>query len=210
MLRRLKQRVCERTTRSVWEWSTAAPPEPPVPSHPAPLRTPVDTIALAHRTQHPSRISFIGPAMPGLRRPSDTFSLLCRIVAEVTAKNVTNGNNVPLLFLLRLVVSQRNLAFIHSEADTNALATFINSTFQAVKLPEARAFMAKVYGVPEEALDMVARVKVCCIRTLVLVPLFFAYGEGCVWCGVCYDTRRERCAQFDASTRAFSDSFPVP
>lgn len=100
------------------------------------------------------------PAMPGVRRPSETFSLLCRTVAEVTAKNVTNGNNVPLLFLLRLIVSQRNLAFIHSEADTNLLATFINTTFQAAKLPHAKSVFAAVYGLAVEDLDIVARVKV--------------------------------------------------
>lgn len=43
--------------------------------------------------------------------PKDCVSLVCRSVAEVTAKDSTNVNILPFLLLFRVVMCYRNLAF---------------------------------------------------------------------------------------------------
>lgn len=101
--------------------------------------------------------------------PAQTLSLLCRTVADITAKNTTNGYNMPLLLLFRVVMSQRNLVFPHSQSDTRALATFMTSSFLTSKLDEAVVILADAFRVPARDLDVSGRVKVC---------LSLAFGRG--------------------------------
>lgn len=91
--------------------------------------------------------------------PSAVFSLLCRTVAEVTEKNATNGNNIPLLLLFRILLSQRNLAFLHMPVDTLALATYITTTYQPLKVQPATKALAQAFQVPAGHLDVAERVK---------------------------------------------------
>lgn len=93
--------------------------------------------------------------------PAECFSLVCRSVADVTAKSRTNGHNLLLLLLFRVVLSQRSLAFAHSSSDTLALVTYITSTYQAAKLEQAAQYLEAAFHVPAAALDIAARVKVC-------------------------------------------------
>lgn len=81
-------------------------------------------------------------------------------MVDVTAKNTTNGHNLPLLLLFRIVMSQRNLAFSHQEADTRALGSYITASFQSPKLEEAVKTLAEAFRVPAQNLDITARVKV--------------------------------------------------
>lgn len=92
--------------------------------------------------------------------PVQTFSLLCRMVVDVTAKNTTNGHNMPLLLLFRIVMSQRNLVFAHTEADTRALASYMTTSFQSPKLEEAVKILADAFHVSTRDLDITGRVKV--------------------------------------------------
>lgn len=96
--------------------------------------------------------------------PAQTFSLLCRTVADVTGKNTNNGHNLPLLLLFRIVMNQRNLAFVHGEADTRALASFMTLTFQTPNIEETAKILADAFRVPHTSLDLTARVKLrlCC------------------------------------------------
>lgn len=93
--------------------------------------------------------------------PADCFSLLCRTVASVTEKNSSKGNNLPLLLLFRVVMSQRNLAFTHSKMDTVALCSYMTSTYESAKLGQAQQYLADAFRVPADDLDLSARVKVC-------------------------------------------------
>ncbi|KAK1863401.1 hypothetical protein I4F81_005957 [Pyropia yezoensis] len=90
--------------------------------------------------------------------PSDVFSLLCRMVAEVTVKNVNNGNNIPLLLLFRVVLAQRNLAFPHMLSDTVALALYMTLTYQGLKVVPVTKLLAKAFNVPVDHLDVAQRV----------------------------------------------------
>lgn len=78
----------------------------------------------------------------------------------MTEKNATNGNNIPLLLLFRVLLSQRNLAFLHRPADTLALATYITTTYQPLKVQPATKALAQAFQVPTGALDVAERVKV--------------------------------------------------
>lgn len=95
--------------------------------------------------------------------PVDTFSLLCRVVAEVTPKSTSNGNNMPLLLLFRVIMAQRDLAFPHTPSETLALASFMTSTFQMAKLQDVIDAMSSAFRVVPKKLDMGARVTVCCV-----------------------------------------------
>lgn len=92
--------------------------------------------------------------------PVQTFSLVSRMVVDITAKNTTNGHNMPLLLLFRIVMSQRNLAFLHAEADTRALASYMTASFQSPKLEEAVKILAGAFRVAVRDLDITGRVKV--------------------------------------------------
>lgn len=92
--------------------------------------------------------------------PAETFSLLCRTVAEVTTKNVVAGNNVPILLLMKIVVVQRNLAFPHASTDTTALATYITDTYRSASIEMATSLLAVAFQVPVDGLDVSKRVKV--------------------------------------------------
>lgn len=92
--------------------------------------------------------------------PSDVFSLVCRMVAEVTVKNVNNGNNMPLLLLFRVVLAQRNLAFPHMLSDTVALASYMTLTYQGLKVVPVTKLLAKAFNVPVDHLDVAQRVTV--------------------------------------------------
>lgn len=96
-------------------------------------------------------------------RPADTSSLLRGTVARVTDIDVSNGHNLPLLVLFRVVLRQRNLAFPHTESDTNALATFINTTFGSGKIGQAAKNMADALNLSQEDMDIAARVQVCLV-----------------------------------------------
>lgn len=95
-------------------------------------------------------------AMP----PAQAFSLLCRTVADITAKNTTNGHNMPLLLLFRIIMSQRNLLFPHTASETRALASYMTSSFQSPKLDEAVKILADAFRVPASSLDVTVCVKV--------------------------------------------------
>lgn len=101
-------------------------------------------------------------------RKADTFSLLCRPVATVTDIDSGNGHNLPLLVLFRIVLSQRNLAFPHTESDTNALATFINTSFGSGKVAQAARHLAEAFCVNEEDMDIAMRVQVRLLRAFTL------------------------------------------
>lgn len=62
--------------------------------------------------------------------PAETFSLLRRTVAVVSAKKIADGHNLSLLLLFKVITGQRNLAFAHTAADTQALTTYMTTTFQ--------------------------------------------------------------------------------
>lgn len=122
-------------------------------------------------------------AMP----PAQAFSLLCRTVADITAKNTTDGHNMPLLLLFRIIVSQRNLLFPHTASETRALASYMTSSFQSPKLDEAVKILADAFRVPASSLDVTACVKVRLWLVLrapfaVGVGLYSGMGEGCVAC----------------------------
>lgn len=119
--------------------------------------------------------------------PSQTFSLLCRTLVDITAKNTTNGHNMPLLLLFHIVMSQRNLVFPHDEADTRALASYITVSFQSPKLDEAAKILADAFRVPARDLDITSRVKV---RSLPL-PAGVGMSSG-VWMW-CMGFRRKQC-----------------
>lgn len=99
--------------------------------------------------------------------PAETFSLLCRTVAVVTAKNTVNGHNLPLLLLFKVVTGQRNLAFPHTAADTQALTTYMTTTFQCAKVEEVAELLAGAFHVSVAELDISTRVTV----RLMLTPL---------------------------------------
>lgn len=92
--------------------------------------------------------------------PADTFSLLCRAVTEVTAKNAVSGCNLPILLLMKIIVTQRNLAFPHTAADTTSLATYLTDTYRSVGLAAATKLLAVAFQVPVDGLDVAKRVKV--------------------------------------------------
>lgn len=93
--------------------------------------------------------------------PAETFSLLCRTVAELTTKNVVSGYNLPILLLMKIVIMQRNLAFPHSAADTTALATYLTDTYRSVSVEAATNLLAIAFQVSAAGLDISKRVKVC-------------------------------------------------
>lgn len=92
--------------------------------------------------------------------PAAAFSLLCRTVADVTAVHRTNGHNLPLLLLFRVVLSQRNLAFEHDEGSSSALMGHIIHTYLEAKLDETAQHLDEAFQVPAGALDVAERVKV--------------------------------------------------
>lgn len=70
------------------------------------------------------------------------------------------GHNLPLLLLFHIIMNQCNLAFVHSEADTRALARYMTITFVTTKIEEAANIMADAFHVPHGSLDLTAGVKV--------------------------------------------------
>ncbi|KAK1861878.1 hypothetical protein I4F81_004457 [Pyropia yezoensis] len=105
----------------------------------------------------------------GLVGPAETFSLLCRTVTAVSAKNTADGHNLPLLLLFKVITGQRNLAFPHAAADTLALTTYMTTTFQYAKLEDVTALLAGAFKVPATALDISARVTTRALYQLLTV-----------------------------------------
>lgn len=127
--------------------------------------------------------------------PEQAFSLLCRTVADITAKNATNGHNLPLLLLFRVFMSQRNLVFTHTQSDTRALATYMTTSFQTPKLDEAVKTLAAAFRVPVVNLDISARVKVRWLLVICGVCRFVLWGESDVH-GVPSLTTSPACSNF--------------
>lgn len=101
--------------------------------------------------------------------PAETFSLLCRTVAEVMTKNVVSGYNVPILLLMKIVILQRNLAFSHTAADTTTLATYLTETYRSVGVEAVTSLLAAAFQVSADALDISKRVKVCFTSRITLL-----------------------------------------
>lgn len=128
-------------------------------AHPHALRPPA---------ARPRQGSSFSGKMTLRERTADTFSLLCRTVATGTDIDSCNGHNLPLLVLFRIILSQRNLAFSHTESDTNALATFINTSFVSAKVAQAARHLAEAFCVNEEDMDIAMREQVRLWRALTL------------------------------------------
>lgn len=92
--------------------------------------------------------------------PAETFSLVARSVADVTAKNTCSGHNLPLLLLFRVIISQRDLAFPHGTSETMALVTYMTSTYQSLSIEDVAKALADAYRVQAKHMDVSRRVKV--------------------------------------------------
>lgn len=90
--------------------------------------------------------------------PKACFSLVCRTVAEVTAKDPARGSNLPFLLLFRVVMRHRSLAYPHSVLDTSKLANFMSATFQSAKFEQASESIAEAFQVSHDDLDFAPRV----------------------------------------------------
>lgn len=90
--------------------------------------------------------------------PKACFSLVCRTVAEVTAKDPARGSNLPFLLLFRVVMRHRNLAYPHSVLDTSKLDNFMSATFQSAKFEQASESIAEAFQVSHDDLDFAPRV----------------------------------------------------
>lgn len=112
----------------------------------------------SYRSSSTALVALVAVAMMG---PAECFSLLCRTVAEVREKNSANKNNLPLLLLFRVIMSQRNLVFAHERMDTVALCSYMTNTYESVKLDQATQHLADAFHIPAADLDLSARVKVC-------------------------------------------------
>lgn len=105
--------------------------------------------------------------------PAETFSLLCRTVAVVTANNSVNGHNLPLLLLFKVVTGQRNLAFPHTAADTLALTTYMTTTFQYAKVEQVAELLAGAFHLSVAAVDISTRETV----RLMTAPRYEVWGQ---------------------------------
>lgn len=92
--------------------------------------------------------------------PAAVCSLVCRSVANVTAMHRTNGHNLPLLLLFRVVVGQRNLALAHTEAHTRARMAYIMDKYHWVQLDDAAQHLEAAFHVPPGSLDVAEKVAV--------------------------------------------------
>lgn len=92
--------------------------------------------------------------------PKECFALVCRTVADVTTKNVSQGSNMPFLLLCSVVMRHRHLAFPHSPMDTLTLSNYMTTTFRPAKIEEMAQMVADAFLVPVGALDFTARVTV--------------------------------------------------
>lgn len=121
--------------------------------------------------------------------PAETFSLVARSVADVTAKNACSGHNLPLLLLFRVIISQRDLAFPHGMSETMALVRYMTATYQSLSIEDVAKELAVAYRVQAKHMDVSRRVKVSilsvaggtplpCLRSLGIFPSLWEQSTG--------------------------------
>eukprot|EP00168_Porphyra_purpurea_P016288 TRINITY_DN5220_c0_g1_i2.p1 TRINITY_DN5220_c0_g1~~TRINITY_DN5220_c0_g1_i2.p1 ORF type:complete len:634 (-),score=139.19 TRINITY_DN5220_c0_g1_i2:146-2011(-) len=90
--------------------------------------------------------------------PFAVFYLVLRLLVEVTDKGEEGGSHIPILALFNIVMAMRNFAFIHTDADTMGLATYLSTTFQAAKLPDVTQMLADALVCHTTMLDVKIRI----------------------------------------------------
>jgi len=93
--------------------------------------------------------------------PEKTFSIILRLLIEVTPKNVGSGNFVPVLFILHAAMHLRNIVGEHSNADTGCLAQYVQKLFETPDEKEFARVFATALKVDSSCIDIKDRVVVC-------------------------------------------------
>lgn len=109
--------------------------------------------------------------------PEAVTSIVLRLCLEMTSGDPSSSPHINSLFIVHLIMVMRNVATLHSEEQTRALASYLTVQLQDARPADAARFLSTALRVRVTEVDVRERITV---RVNALHFSFFSSGRLCM------------------------------